>query len=114
MSKVLVLANSVIPLPGLPTNGGGLRAWSLARGLEAAGHVVTLLFPRQSLDEQLTPIAPEAYAAALPMTYEWTAVDAAIARIAPDVVVASSWILAGQIHDCPVPLVVDLAGPLLL
>jgi hypothetical protein len=30
------------------------------------------------------------------------------------VVVASSWILAGQISACPVPLVVDLAGPLLL
>ena len=114
MSKVLVLANSVLPLPGLPTNGGGLRAWTLARGLESAGHTVTLLFPRQSLDEQLTPIAPAAYAAALPLTYEWAAVDATIARVAPDVVVASSWILAGQIHNCPVPLVVDLAGPLLL
>ncbi len=114
MSKVLVLANSIIPLPGLPTNGGGLRAWTLARGLETAGHTVTLLFPRHSLDEQLIPIAAGARAAALPLTYEWADVDAAIARVAPDVVVASSWILAGQIRLCPVPLVVDLAGPLLL
>jgi len=114
MSHVLVLANSVIPLPGLPTNGGGLRAWTLARGLESAGHTVTLLFPRQSLDEQLIPIAPAARAAALLQTYEWTDVAGAIARVAPDVVVASSWILAGQIRHCPVPLVVDLAGPLLL
>ncbi|HEY8597953.1 MAG TPA: glycosyltransferase, partial [Thermomicrobiales bacterium] len=60
------------------------------------------------------PIEPPARAAALPLTYEWAEVDAAIARIAPDVVVASSWILAGQIRHCPVPLVVDLAGPLLL
>lgn len=114
MSNVLVLANSIIPLPGLPTSGGGLRAWTLARGLETAGHTVTLLFPRHSLDEQLIPIAPETRAAALPQTFDWEAIDAAIARVAPDVVVASSWILAGQIRRCPVPLVVDLAGPLLL
>jgi hypothetical protein len=37
-----------------------------------------------------------------------------IARQRPDVVVASSWILAAQVHDCPVPLVVDVAGPVLL
>ncbi len=114
MSNVLVLANSVVPLPGLPTNGGGLRAWTLARGLEAAGHAVTLLFPRHSLDEQLVAIAPEDHAAALPHTFEWEAVNETIAQAAPDVVVASSWILAGQIRDCPAPLVVDLAGPLLL
>ncbi len=114
MSNILVLANSAIPLPGLPTNGGGLRAWTLARGLESAGHTVTILFPRHSLDEQLIPIAPAARAAALPLTYEWAEVDAAIGRVAPEVVVASSWILAGQIRHCPVPLVVDLAGPLLL
>ncbi len=114
MSNVLVLANSVVPLPGLPTNGGGLRAWTLARGLESAGHAVTLLFPRHSLDEQLVGIAPDDRAAALPHTFLWEAINETIARATPDVVVASSWILAGQIHDCPAPLVVDLAGPLLL
>jgi glycosyltransferase involved in cell wall biosynthesis len=114
MSNVLVLANSVVPLPGLPTNGGGLRAWTLARGLEAAGHTVTLLFPRHSLDEQLVAIAPEARAAALPHTFAWAAINETIALAMPDVVVASSWILAGQIRACPVPLAVDLAGPLLL
>lgn len=114
MSKILVLANSVVPLPGLPTNGGGLRAWTLARGLEMAGHTVTLLFPRHSLDEQLVAIAPDALAAALPYTFNWEQIDEAIARAAPEVVVASSWILAGQIRACPVPLAVDLAGPLLL
>lgn len=114
MTRVLVLANSVIPLPGLPTNGGGLRAWTLARGLESAGHTVTLLFPRHSLDEQLVAIAPEAREAALASTFDWDRVNETIARWQPEVVVASSWILAGQIQCCPVPLVVDVAGPLLL
>ncbi len=114
MTHILVLANSLVPLPGLPTSGGGLRAWTLAQGLEAAGYTVTLLFPRHSLNEQLIPIPADAYAAALSQTFAWEAVDQTIAQVAPDIVLASSWVLAGQIQHCPVPLVVDLAGPLLL
>lgn len=114
MSRVLVLASSIVPLPGLPTNGGGLRGWTLARGLEAAGHEVTTLFPRNSLDEQRAAIAEEARAAALPHTFAWEAPLADIARHRPDVVVAASWLLAGQLGECPVPLAVDVAGPVLL
>jgi hypothetical protein len=114
MSRVLVLASSIIPLPGLPTNGGGLRGWTLAQGLAAAGHDVTVLFPRNSLDEQRAEIAAAARAAALPHTFEWSAPLAAIEEHRPDVVVACSWLLAGQLPPCPVPLAVDVAGPVLL
>src|SRR5437868_4094933 len=114
MSRVLVLASSIIPLPGLPTNGGGLRGWTLAQGLAAAGHDVTVLFPRNSLDEQRAEIAAEARAAALPHTFEWDAPLAAIEERRPDVVVVCSWLLAGQLGSCPVPLAVDVAGPVLL
>ncbi len=114
MSRVLVLASSIIPLPGLPTNGGGLRGWTLGRGLADAEHDVTILFPRNSLDEQRAAIADEARAAALPATFEWDAPLAAVEAHRPDVVVASSWLLAGRLGPCPVPLVVDVAGPVLL
>lgn len=114
MRRVLVLASSIIPLKGLPTNGGGLRGWTLARGLETAGFAVALLFPRNSLDEQLAPIAEPDYAAALAQTFDWANALATVREHQPDVVVATSWPLAAQLAGCPVPLVVDLAGSLLL
>lgn len=114
MSRVLVLASSIVPLPGLPTNGGGMRGWTLAQGLKAAGHEVTLLFPRNSLDEQRVAITPEAHAAALPQTFDWDTPLAALDHFAADVLVVTSWPLAGQIRACPIPLVVDVAGPVLL
>src|SRR5918998_1404401 len=114
MTRVLVLASEVVPLPGLPTNGGGLRGWTLARGLECAGFDVTLLFPRHALDDLGVRVAAEAREAALPHTFVWDEVGGAVARHAPDVVVCCSWLLAARLGPCPVPLAVDVAGPVLL
>lgn len=111
---VLVLASEVVPLPGLPTNGGGLRGWTLARGLERAGFAVTLRFPRHCLDDLGAAIAPAAREAALAHTFEWSRPDLAIAEARPDVVVCCSWLLAAQLSACPAPLAVDVAGPVLL
>ncbi|HET8626928.1 MAG TPA: glycosyltransferase [Thermomicrobiales bacterium] len=111
--RVLVLASEVVPLPGLPTNGGGMRGWTLARGLEAAGCDVTLLFPRHALDDLGPAVAPAAREAALPHTFAWRDVAAVAAR-APDCVVCCSWALAAELGPCPVPLAVDVAGPVLL
>lgn len=112
--RVLVLATEVVPLPGLPTNGGGLRGWTLARGLAAAGLDVTLAFPREPLDALAPNLAPEVVAAAEPLTFSWADPGAAIRQHRPDVVVCCSWFLAAQLSPCPVPLAVDLAGPILL
>jgi len=112
--RVLVLATETVPLPGLPTNGGGLRGWTLARGLAAAGLDVTLVFPREPLDALAPELDPTTMAAALPQTFSWADPGAAIRRHAPDVVVCCSWFLAARLGPCPVPLAVDLAGPILL
>ncbi|HEX5502065.1 MAG TPA: glycosyltransferase family 4 protein, partial [Thermomicrobiales bacterium] len=112
--RVLVLAGDTVPLPGLPVHGGGLRGWSLARGLEAAGCAVTLLFPRQALDDLGAAVAPAAREAALPHTFAWHEVAAAVAAQAPDCVVCCSWALAAELGPCPAPLAVDVAGPVLL
>lgn len=114
MTRVLVLAGEVVPLPGLPTVGGGLRGWTLARGLEAAGFDVTLVFPREPLEGLAGMVAPGAIAAARPHTFAYAEPGAAIARHRPDVVVCCNWFLASRLGDCPVPLAVDLAGPVLL
>ena len=59
-----MLATEVVPLPGLPTGGGGLRGWTLARGLESAGCDVTLVFPREPLDALAAQLDPQVIAAA--------------------------------------------------
>ena len=112
--RVLVLATEIVPLPGLPTNGGGLRGWSLARGLAAAGLDVTLVFPREPLDALAPDLDPATVAAARAQTFSWADPGAAIREHAPDMVVCCSWFLAAQLGPCPVPLAVDLAGPILL
>lgn len=111
---VLVLATEVVPLPGFPTVGGGLRGWTLARGLEAAGLHVTLLFPEDALKAVAPDLDPEAVGAAHGSTFNWGDPHAAIRQHRPDVVVCCSWFLAAQLAPCPVPLAVDLAGPILL
>lgn len=112
--RVLVMATEVVPLPGLSTVGGGVRGWTIARGLEAAGLAVTLVFPVEPLEALAPGLDPDAIAAARPHTFSWADPGAAIRRHQPDVVVCCSWFLAAQLGPCPVPLAVDLAGPILL
>lgn len=117
MTRVLVLTTEVIPLPGLPTVGGGMRGWRLARGLESAGFDVTLIFPREALTPYGEAISAEAREAVLPLTYAWGEPLGAIAEHRPDVVLCCSWMMAAQIAaqgGCPAPLAVDVAGPVLI
>ncbi len=114
MSRVLIFAGELVPLPGLPTVGGGLRGWTLARGLESAGFAVTLVFPREPLERLRDTLDPAIYTSALPHTFDYADPAAMIARHRPDVVVCCSWLLAAQLGPCPVPLAVDVAGPVLL
>ena len=46
MFKVFVFASDVLPLPGLPTSGGGLRSWQLIRGLIENGLEVEYSMPK--------------------------------------------------------------------
>jgi hypothetical protein len=117
MTRVLVLATEVIPLPGLPTVGGGMRGWRLARGLESAGFEVTLIFPREAMAPYGDAISAEAREAVLPLTYAWLDPAGAIAEHQPDVVLCCSWMMASRLAaqgGSPVPLAVDVAGPVLI
>ena len=114
MRRIVVLAGELIPLPGLPTVGGGLRGWTLARGLESAGFAVTLLFPREPLERLRATLDLATYEAALPHTFDYADPWATIATHTPDAVVCCSWLLAAQLTACPVPMAVDVAGPVLL
>jgi len=45
--KVHIFASDLLPLPGLPTSGGGLRSWQLIEGLRAHGLEVSYSMPRK-------------------------------------------------------------------
>jgi glycosyltransferase involved in cell wall biosynthesis len=108
--RVLVLSGDVLPYPGLPTTGAGLRAWGIGHGLAGAGHDVTLLMPRHLLEALRLP--EERRAELLPLTF--ASCDEALARWQPEVVVVQHWWLATLFDPGDVPLVIDLHGPMLL
>lgn len=110
MKRILVISGDILPYPGLPTTGAGLRAWGLAKGLESKGHDVLVAMPQAALRN--FPGVPEA---CRPFLYKHAELPAFIARHAPDVVVLQHWLLAGHLEDSPeYPLVIDCHGPLLM
>lgn len=109
--RVLVLSAGRWPWPGLPADRAGQRAWGLASGLAAAGHEVTLLAPAPSISALALP--DEQRAALLPWTYAPARPGDAIARWQPDIVVLLDWRLAAALEPDGLPLVIDLAKPLL-
>lgn len=108
-AKVLIISSDILPLPGLPTTGAGLRAWGIGQGLAARGHTVVYSMPAIALEGR--QIADETI-----REYAWTGRSLSkIIRLAqPDVVIACNWPVAANIYDCPVPLVLDQHGPHLL
>lgn len=105
-----MISGDILPYPGLPTTGAGLRAWGLAKGLETCGHQVLLAMPQASVkNPQALP--PEARA----LSYRHRALPAFIKQQQPDVVVLQHWLLANFLDaSVEMPLVIDFHGPLLL
>ena len=108
-ARVLIISSDILPLPGLPTTGAGLRAWGLGQGLAARGHTVVYSMPAAALEGRRTADRSIRELA-------WTGRDLSqvIRHAAPAVVVACNWPVAANIDDCPVPLVLDQHGPHLL
>jgi glycosyltransferase involved in cell wall biosynthesis len=104
-----MLSGDILPFPGLPTSGAGLRFWGLAKGLEAKGHSVTLLMPQESVAtfESLSEDLQE-------HTFTAETLGIKIKEISPDVIVLQHWPLAKMLPTTEIPLVIDLHGPLLL
>jgi hypothetical protein len=108
MSRVLVISSDILPLPGWPTTGAGLRAWGLGQGLATRGHAVSYSMPTAALEGR----SP----AEVTRTLAWTVdtLHEVILRSRAEVVIACNWPVAANISECPVPLVLDQHGPHLL
>lgn len=108
MSRVLVISSDILPLPGWPTTGAGLRAWGLGQGLASRDHAVLYSMPAPALEGRSADAATRNLAWTGGTLYE------VIVRSQADIVVACNWPVAANIHKCPVPLVLDQHGPHLL
>lgn len=108
--RILVISGDILPHPGFPTTGAGLRAWGIGKGLESKGHDVLLTMPKASVARNSTPSKE-----LLPLLYDKKELPAFIAHHQPDVVILQHWRLANFLDDSvEVPLVIDFHGPLLL
>jgi glycosyltransferase involved in cell wall biosynthesis len=114
--RIAVVSGDILPLPGLPTTGAGLRAWGLGKGLEARGHDVHFLMPDLSLGKFVSEVNKEELR---PYLYSHTQAEEALSRrliaIQPEIVVLQHWPLALTFQTRPsVPVVIDFHGPAML
>lgn len=112
MSRVLVISSDILPLPGWPTTGAGLRAWGLGQGLSSRGHDVVYSMPAPALEGRSVEASNDA--AIQDLAWTMGTLSNVITRSRAEVVIACNWPVAANIHNCPVPLVLDQHGPHLL
>ncbi|MEE2709748.1 MAG: glycosyltransferase family 4 protein [Gemmatimonadota bacterium] len=108
--RVQVICGQPLPLGGVPSTGAGLRAWSFGEGLKAQGCDVVYSLPK----DVVTHI-PEPSEAIQKAAFDYHALEHAIERVDPSVVVLQGWTWANLLKEKPdIPVVVDLTGPYLV
>jgi glycosyltransferase involved in cell wall biosynthesis len=98
----------MLPYPGQPVSGSGLRAWGLGEGLRGAGHDVRYAIPAASANAE-TPRGDQG-----PLLYELQDLHNVLASADPDVVVFQHWVAVGAAAGLDVPVALDLHGPLMI
>jgi hypothetical protein len=106
--SVLVVANDMLPYPGQPVSGSGLRAWGLGEGLRGQGHDVRYAMPAASANAE-TPRGVEG-----PLLYELPRLRDVLASSGAEVVVFQHWVGVGAAADLDIPVAMDLHGPLMI
>lgn len=106
--RVLVLTREMIPLAGVSTSGGGLRAWGLGEALKSRGHEVIYSMPRHLVPEG------EAFDELRRYAFEPDEIHTAPLKAEADVLLIEQWGLATYLQDVAIPVVLDLHGSLIL
>ncbi len=110
--RIALICADVVPLPGIPTSGFGMRIWGIGKGLEARGHQVIWMMHRDVL-------ARMEKLATVPIPVEWKervwdpeTIEEALEHVNPELIVACGWptVLALP-EQLRAPLIVDQAGP---
>lgn len=106
--RILIVTTEMIPGCGAPTAGGGVRAWSLGKALEHAGHEVVFAIHEKAL-QGLSLGAPVSEFA-----FHENNLDAKVAQAGADVLLFEQWWPLSLLKQSEIPVVVDLPGPLIL
>jgi len=106
--RVLVLTRDLIPIQGLPTAGGGLRAWGLGEALRLRGHDVVYSVPAKLVPEG------EEFDEMRRLAFDPADLHATILRAEPDLLLLEQWGLATHLPETTLPVILDLHGSLIL
>lgn len=106
MTKILIIAGDVLPLPGYPTTGAGLRAWGLGQGLTCHGFDVYYSMPECHVKSNTPGEEKE-------LSWHPGDREKPIRMINPDVVVICHWPAMPE-KRLAIPTVLDLHGPHLI
>jgi len=111
---VAVVSGDILPFPGLPTTGAGLRAWGLGKGLESKGFEVSYLMPDSSLMKIETHRRERVRTMENLRLFTFENINRIIGELSPDVLVVQHWPTVYSIDTTRLPTALDLHGPILL
>jgi hypothetical protein len=107
--KIVVLSPDILPYPGLPTVGSGLRAWGLAEGLRSRGHDVALSMPRAAARGREDVLPSDV----VERSWDLGNLLHIVARERADTVLVCGWPVLDVLptENIGVPIVLDQPGP---
>ena len=107
--RILIVSSDILPFPGMPTVGSGLRAWGLGHGLMSRGHEVLFSIPRAALNNRKEIAPPDV----VDIAWEHRTLTSIVKRVAPDIVVVCNWPVMRSLQRdrIDVPVVLDQHGP---
>ncbi len=107
--RILIISSDILPYPGLPTVGSGLRAWGLGHGLKSQGYEVQFSLPQAALKDY-RDIAPREV---VELAWEHHSLTGIINEVAPDVTVVCNWPVMSVVQrdKLTMPVVLDQHGP---
>jgi glycosyltransferase involved in cell wall biosynthesis len=104
--KVIVVSADVLPYPGYPTSGAGLRAWGLGQGLRANGFDVIFAMPIDAYRSDIPFPADDK-----PVLWEYRKLESILRSMRPDAVIFGHWPAMQLEKRLDVPSIIDFHGP---
>jgi GT2 family glycosyltransferase len=110
--RILVFSSDILPYPGLPTVGSGLRAWGIGQGLIACGHEVFFSMPRAAITGRKEQVPAEV----ADLAWEHHTMLSIVDKVGPDIIVVCNWAIMPLLptEHLSIPVVLDQHGPHML